>query len=795
MPQRPTIPWSPPPDQVAYSYPFLVSLNVSKHAMEVRNPATWTLLQTISLQAATIVHVPPPNVALSHAGNLFYVASHNQVWRMGSTEYEAQINELVDAGQLDEAIKLIETLEDVLLQENKDGRLREVKMLKATKLFEQKKYEESMTLFAEVSAPPDRVIKLFPKSIAGELSIWQDKEEDSDAERDEVAEEAHEGAITEDGENAAPEDDAATIQAAIGEEATEPPSPTSTADQNDGEAPVNPEAAEPVGEVAKSAEPAAKPNGVPTHHAVLRNKAFTKKYAETASIFSFGARRGTGLTDDGASILTKNLEPEPVKPLEGDELKKAALELAGAYLNDVRRKLTKYFAKGKPLDPVSILSKGSAHTDSKKDPLEASFMTLGAGEQDDDQEPAAARMEKVANTSMLIDTTLFRIYILFRPSMVGPLVRLQNRCDPDVVSEKLREQGKFKDLVDFLERKQLHREALELLRFFGQQPEEESQAPDLHGPERTVTYLQRLKAEHIDLILEFSQWPLTVSPDLAMEVFVGDTGNSGDLPRPTVVDYLEDFDPKLAIDYLEHLITELHDETPEFHTRLGSLYLAVLKHTPEPVNVAEWHRRFLEFLTNSSQYRAEKLLGWLPRDDPAFYEPRAVVLSKMGRHNAALEIYVFKLQDHDKAEKYCATLHHDSPPPTESAETPTPATIYHSLLSLYLRPPKPYKQQLEPALAILSRHGARLDASEALKLVPEDLKIQDLEAYFESRIRAANARVSQNRLMAALGKVRLVNVQERFLEDASKYSVVADESVCPVCHKRLGQSVIWRLPT
>jgi hypothetical protein len=38
--------------------------------------------------------------------------------------------------------------------------------------------------------------------------------------------------------------------------------------------------------------------------------------------------------------------------------------------------------------------------------------------------------------------------------------------------------------------------------------------------------------------------------------------------------------------------------------------------------------------------------------DPDFYEARAIVFSKMGQHRQVLEIYVFKLYAHDKAEEY-----------------------------------------------------------------------------------------------------------------------------------------------
>lgn len=37
--------------------------------------------------------------------------------------------------------------------------------------------------------------------------------------------------------------------------------------------------------------------------------------------------------------------------------------------------------------------------------------------------------------------------------------------------------------------------------------------------------------------------------------------------------------------------------------------------------------------------------------DPEFYEAQALVLSNMGHHKQALEIYVFKMKDYEKAEE------------------------------------------------------------------------------------------------------------------------------------------------
>jgi len=49
----------------------------------------------------------------------------------------------------------------------------------------------------------------------------------------------------------------------------------------------------------------------------------------------------------------------------------------------------------------------------------------------------------------LVDTTLFRAYMLCRPQLVGPLVRRPNRCVPSVVQEML-EQAHVLSLISLL---------------------------------------------------------------------------------------------------------------------------------------------------------------------------------------------------------------------------------------------------------------------------------------------------------------------------------------------------------
>jgi Vam6/Vps39-like protein vacuolar protein sorting-associated protein 39 len=402
------------------------------------------------------------------------------------------------------------------------------------------------------------------------------------------------------------------------------------------------------------------------------------------------------------------------------------------------------------------------------------------------------------------------------PFLVGSLFRIPNFCDPGVVMEKLEETGRYNDLIEFLFGKRLHRQALERLQKFGQAKEGDEDAAPLRGPARTVVYLQNLSPELIELILEFAEWPVKSEPELGMQIFTADTENAENLPREKVLKFLEKIDTALALRYLEHVIDELNDQTPELHQRLLTLYFDRLEQASATnAEKDELQSKFLTLLRTSTQYSPARLLSTLPRDDPTFYEARALVFSKMGQHKQALEIYVFKLGDAAKAEEYCNHVHLTEDtvattlPPSRRKSTTDPEneqpSIYHTLLGLYVNPPKGEEKMWGPAIEILARHGARLPASSTLELIPESLPVKELEFYFRGRIRAANSIVGEGQVVAGLRKVEAVRLQAALLlgeggagEKArggrGRRVRVDEERVCGMCYKRLGGSVISVFP-
>lgn len=614
---RRQIPWSVAPEAIGYSYPYLLALQATKGTLELRNPETLSLLQTIYLPHATQLHVPQPNVSLAHAGKGFLVISERFIWRMRALDYDSQIDALVEREKLDEAISLLGMLEDALLKD-KEGRLREIKMVKAQRLFDQRRFRESLELFTDVSAPPERVIRLYPPLISGpEAPKTNEQDENTEASLD-GSEQNKETAI--DARKTGSDQKGASDSTPL-----RMPEKQRSGDLD-----------------------STKPSTKSSHNDRDEN---------AKDLEARGSREVLGLWHTVYTIL-RMLTTDT----EGRDLKVATEELR-VFLVSARTRLQRY------INPDGTLKSNNSSTISALD--EGSQPEVNSLLIKRSSSSLTGQEHQLRDTARLVDTTLFRAYMFASPSLAGPLFRIDNFCDPDVVNEKLIETGRYNDLVDFFFGKKLHRPALELLKKFGEKDEEDDAALQLAGPRRTVAYLQNLPPEMIDLILQFAEWPLKQDPELGMEIFLADTENAETLPRPVILDFLRGIDKKLEVRYLEHIIHELNDGTPDFHQRLVDVYIEGLKSNgfEDEDRRSLWREKTLDFLRTSQSYQPYKALRQVSNDgtrtfpalasvfadlslpDPNVYEARAIVLSRMGQHRQALDIYVFKLRDSEKAEE------------------------------------------------------------------------------------------------------------------------------------------------
>lgn len=63
----------------------------------------------------------------------------------------------------------------------------------------------------------------------------------------------------------------------------------------------------------------------------------------------------------------------------------------------------------------------------------------------------------------------------------------------------------------------------------------------------------------------------------------------------------------------------------------------------------ESYHKLIDLLESSTAYRADRILGRLPSED--MFEVRAILLGRLGRHEGALQIYVYQLENYATAEE------------------------------------------------------------------------------------------------------------------------------------------------
>ncbi|KAG2140140.1 hypothetical protein DEU56DRAFT_798886 [Suillus clintonianus] len=379
--------------------------------------------------------------------------------------------------------------------------------------------------------------------------------------------------------------------------------------------------------------------------------------------------------------------------------------------------------------------------------------------------------EQLVRFAQIVDTALFKSYLVTQPALLGALCRLANWCEVSEVEEELRAREKFAELIYLYNGKKMHAKALNLLH---QLSEKETDMRDKLDP--SISYLRKLGPEYINQVFESSRWIFEENRDMAFEIF---TSDDVELPRTQVTDYLEKIDPTISARYIEYLIDEKGEESPTFHERLAELYLNMTlsaRKRGDEVKGSEVYSKLLRFIDTTDHYRPDRLYGLLSEN---LYEARAVLQGRMGRHEHALELYVYKLMNYAKAEEYCKRIYNPHG---------VTRSIFLTLLKLYLRPTdKAVPNLLQPALDLISRHSPRLDSVETLQLLPPLVTARDVRPFLQEALRAP---IFDSHVIRDIHKARNEQVARKLMLLESRRVRVTDSRICPQCHKRLGSSVI-----
>lgn len=150
----------------------------------------------------------------------------------------------------------------------------------------------------------------------------------------------------------------------------------------------------------------------------------------------------------------------------------------------------------------------------------------------------------------------------------------------------------------------------------------------------------------------------------------------------------------------------------------------------------------------------------------------------MGKHEEALRIYVYRLQDFSSAEKYvshtflmltssfCAKIYQSNP---------DPSGIFLLLLRLYLRPTPPDPVHLVPALELIGKHGVRLDATAVLDLLPPLVTMEEVRTFFTRTLRDGHAKRNDWRIVRSLASARKEEVERTLMGLQKKRVRITDQ--------------------
>ncbi|XP_060871879.1 vam6/Vps39-like protein [Metopolophium dirhodum] len=395
----------------------------------------------------------------------------------------------------------------------------------------------------------------------------------------------------------------------------------------------------------------------------------------------------------------------------------------------------------------------------------------------------------------IIDTTLLKCYLQTNDALIAPLLRL-NHCHLLETETTLKKYKKYSELIILYQTKGLHSKALELL-----QKQSDDSDSNLKGPERTIQYLQNIGSNNIDIILQFSDWVLNKYPEEGLTIFTEDVAEVEHLPRPKVLDFLIRNHKNLIIPYLEHVIHVWNDTNAICHNALIHQYREKLqKYNTMSMQADEQtaqntKTKLLEFLEQSKCYTPETVLVHFPLD--GFFEERAIVLGKLGRHEQVLSMYVTVLDDVNRAIEYCDKVYKSK---NEDCDQ-----IYVILLRLLIDPPDSWlaglggvskpAPNLEKVVEILNKNAAQIATPDVLKVLPDEIPINRINNFL---VIALDKAISDRRLYQVnrgLLYAKLLKIQQQRIFYESQNITLTEFNICRVCKKRFGnQSAFVRCP-
>ncbi|KAK6306817.1 hypothetical protein J4Q44_G00219650 [Coregonus suidteri] len=147
--QKCALNWTDIPIDMEHQPPYIIA--VLPRYVEIRTFEPRLLVQSVELQR--------PRFITSAGPNIVYVASNHFVWRLVPVSIASQITQLLQDKQFELALQLA-MMDDV--EGDKRQQVHHIQNLYAFNLFCQKRFDDSMQVFAKLGTDPTHVIGLYP---------------------------------------------------------------------------------------------------------------------------------------------------------------------------------------------------------------------------------------------------------------------------------------------------------------------------------------------------------------------------------------------------------------------------------------------------------------------------------------------------------------------------------------------------------------------------------------------------------------------------------------------------------
>lgn len=395
----------------------------------------------------------------------------------------------------------------------------------------------------------------------------------------------------------------------------------------------------------------------------------------------------------------------------------------------------------------------------------------------------------------LVETVLFKTYILYVPSMVGPLIRVENLCDKSVVITDLKKKKMFADLIDFFYQKKMHHEALEFL--FNDINNEESQDGTSES-NLIVSYLKRLPNENLKELFHYLNKLIDTISDIKIRneiiISIFESNNQINLNRDNlkVYKFIDKIDTSLSLDYLEFIIHTINDVDPEMFTNLVSRYISQLTE----VNMD----RLEDLLKTNLHYNPNEILhileeclmnGTVPTKHRQFIELlQTYPLYRLNKHEKSIDILFSKLNDYERASNYCFDVY--------SGDNKIGSGLLLYLLNLLIKQAYPGTGQstsTDQLFTFLHDYRDKLKIIEVLKALPTNFPVKHIKNFLTYSIRNEKINDESLSLRKNILQVELTNVKYSINHKYSSFIEVNSNNTCKVCNKTFHSlstdSVYW----